>query len=72
MLVLPLEFSSCLSFVSNDKSSDLLDSFRVNGILTGLIFDKHIDVTAQLRYGVFTNTGCRLKDLDEYQTLTES
>ena len=70
MLILPLEFSNCFAFISNDLKSGLIDSFRVDGILTGLLFDGYLDVTAELRYGIFTNTGCRLKDLDDYKTLT--
>ena len=71
LLIIPLEFSNCLSFKSNDSKSNLIDSFRVNGILTGLLFENNLNVTAKLRYGIFTNTGCRLKDLEEYRFLTK-
>ena len=71
VLIIPLEFSNCISFNSNDSKSNLIDSFRVNGILTGLLFEKNLNVTAKLRYGIFTNTGCRLKDLEEYRFLTK-
>ena len=71
VLIIPLEFSNCISFNSNDSKSNLIDSFRVNGILTGLLFEKNLNVTAELRYGIFTNTGCRLKDLEEYRFLTK-
>ena len=71
VLLLPLEFSNCFVFNSNDKNSEFLDAFRVNGILTGLLFDKKLDVTAQIRYGIFSNSGCRLKDLEDYKVLTE-
>ena len=70
MLILPLEFSNCITFKSNDPKSGFIDAFRVDGILSGLLFDGFLDVTAELRYGVFTNNGCRLKDLDDYKTLT--
>ena len=43
----------------------------MNGILTGLLFDKKLDVTAQIRYGIFSNSGCRLKDLEDYKVLME-
>ena len=70
MLILPLEFSNCLAFKSNDSKSGFIDAFRVDGILTGLLFDGYLDVTAELRYGIFTNSDCRLKDLSDYKTLT--
>ncbi len=71
LLILPIEFSNCFAFKSNDKSSKFLSAFRVNGILTGLLFDKNLNVTAQIRYGIFSNSGCRLKDLEDYKVLTE-
>ena len=71
VIIIPLEFSNCVSFKSNNINSGLIDSFRVNGILTGLLFEKNLNVTAELRYGIFSNTGCRLKDLDEYRFLTK-
>ncbi len=71
LLILPLEFSNCFAFESVDKTSGFIDAFRVNGILTGLLFETNLDVTAQIRYGIFTNSGCRLKDLQDYEVLTE-
>ena len=71
LLILPLEFSNCLAFESNDKGSGFVDAFRVNGILTGLLFDKYLNVTAQIRYGIFSDSGCRLKDLEDYKDLME-
>ncbi len=71
LLIIPLEFSNCISFKSNNINSGLIDSFRVNGILTGLLFENNLNVTAKLRFGIFTNTGCRLKDLEEYRFLTK-
>lgn len=37
LIILPIEFSHCLKFESNNKNSNLIDVFRVDGILTGLI-----------------------------------
>ena len=71
LLILPLEFSNCFAFESVDKTPGFIDAFRVNGILTGLLFETNLNVTAQIRYGIFTNSDCRLKDLQEYEVLTE-
>jgi len=71
LIILPIEFSHCLKFESNNKNSNLIDVFRVDGILTGLIFANELDVTTKYRYGVFTNNKCRLKDLADYKFLTE-
>ena len=71
MIILPIEFSHCLKLQSNNKNSNLIDVFRVDGILTGIIFENKLDVTTKFRYGVFTNNKCRLKDLAEFRSLTK-
>ena len=70
LIILPIEFSHCLRFQSNNKNSNLIDVFRADGILTGLIFENELDVTTKFRYGVFTNNKCRLKDLADFKLLT--
>ena len=71
LIILPIEFSHCLKFESNTKSSSLNDFFRIDGILTGVIFEKSLDVTTRFRYGVFTNNHCRLKDLADFKSLSK-
>ncbi len=70
LIILPIEFSQCYRFQSNDKNSNLIDVFRADGILTGLIFESKLDVTTKFRYGVFKNNNCRLKDLADFKLLT--
>ena len=71
LIILPIEYSHCLKFESNTKSSSLNDFFRIDGILTGVIFEKSLDVTTRFRYGVFTNNHCRLKDLADFKSLSK-
>jgi len=70
MIILPIEFSHCLKFQSNNENSSLIEVFRADGILAGLIFENKLDVTTKFRYGVFTNNKCRLKDLADFKSLT--
>ena len=71
MIILPIEYSHCLKFKSNNENSNLRDFFRVDAILTGLIFENELDVTTKFRYGVFKNNNCRLKDLADFKSLSE-
>jgi hypothetical protein len=71
LIILPIEFSHCLKFESNTENSSLNDVFRIDGILTGLIFENTLDVTTRFRYGVFTNNDCRLKDLADFKSLSK-
>ena len=70
LIILPIEFSHCLKFDSNTKNSSLFDYFRIDGILTGLIFENELDVTTSFRYGIFSNNDCRLKDLADFKSLS--
>jgi len=71
MIILPIEYSHCLKFQSNNENSNLKDFFRVDAILTGLIFENELDVTTKFRYGVFKNNNCRLKDLADFKSLSK-
>jgi len=69
MLLLPLEYSSCLKVDQLRGSKGFLELRRANGLLTALIFDREIDVVVKLRFGLFENPTCRLDDLREFRRL---
>ncbi|MFM8777332.1 MAG: hypothetical protein ACKOEH_10715, partial [Actinomycetota bacterium] len=69
MLLLPLEYSSCLEVDQLKGSKGFLELRRANGLLTALIFDREIDVVVKLRFGLFENPTCRLDDLREFRRL---
>ena len=52
-------------------SSSLIEFFRIDGILIGVIFENTLDVTTRFRYGLFTNNHCRLKDLADFKSLSK-
>jgi hypothetical protein len=69
MILLPIEFSRCLTIESNGESVSDVAMVRANGFLTGLIFDKVLDAKIKLRTGLFDNPTCRNKDLKEFRSI---
>jgi len=69
-LTLPIEYSNCLEFHAQPDAK--FQVFRVNGILTGVLFtsELNLDVTYALRYSPFSN--CRLTDLANFNDLSKS
>jgi hypothetical protein len=63
ILILPIEFSSCWSVVSNKSSKDTPKLFRANYGLTGLLFSNSMNVELVYKYNFFGNQSCRLTDL---------
>jgi len=63
ILVLPIEFSSCWSVVSNDPNQDTPKIFRANYGLTGLLFSNSVNADLVYRYNFFGSQTCRLADL---------
>jgi len=69
ILLLPLEYSTCLKVDQLDGGKGFLELRRANGLLTALIFDREIDAIVKLRFGLFENPTCRLDDLREFRRL---
>jgi hypothetical protein len=67
LLVLPFEFSNCIDI---DGGPPDLRLFRADGILTGLRFDKSLDIEMSFRFGPGSNALCRLKDAIEHRRAT--
>ncbi len=63
ILVLPIEFSSCWSVVSNDSKKGTPKLFRANYGLTGMLFSNSMNADLVYRYNFFGNQSCRLSDL---------
>ena len=67
LIILPLEFSSCLNFSQNSDSSNFLGAQLADGLLTAGVFDKNLDLNIKFRSGLFGNSGCRLEDLKNFR-----
>jgi hypothetical protein len=69
LLVIPFEFSHCLTVRSLDDAVQPPGLIRVNALLTGVLFDHAVN--AEIRYftGPFSGASCRLRDADEFKRL---
>ncbi|MEM7058113.1 MAG: hypothetical protein AAF557_11030 [Pseudomonadota bacterium] len=65
ILLLPIEFSSCLD-LKTDADAQLV---RANLVLTGLVFSADVSAVIRLRHGAYTNPSCRLEDRRQMQAL---
>jgi hypothetical protein len=70
LVVVPLEYSRCIELRTH-KSSPLAGTIslhRVNGLLTGVLFDYDADIVLAFRTGPLHNPLCRLDDYLELRT----
>jgi hypothetical protein len=68
LIVVPLEYSRCIEmrFANSIGNASLL---RVDGLLTGILFDREVDVMLQFRIGPLHNPLCRLRDYIDLRSL---
>jgi hypothetical protein len=62
IIVLPVEFSHCLEFNLQSDGPDPIEIRRGNLEHIAIAFSKSVQGSIALRYGPFTNSGCRLSD----------
>lgn len=67
LLILPLEFSHCLEVTPHHGEMPII--MRVDASLTGILFNKLVDVSIDSTTGAFHNPRCRLKDYREFAQL---
>ena len=68
LVIVPLEYSRCLVVRPTDAGGQDARLVRVDGLLTGVVFDKAFDGVIEFRIGPLTNPMCRWRD---YQDLVE-
>jgi hypothetical protein len=64
LVVIPREYSHCLELIPNGPATASLH--RVDGLLTGLLFDREVDAVIALRTGPFHNPTCRYEDFRDF------
>jgi hypothetical protein len=67
VLLLPIEFSRCWKIKGGTASAARL--FRADLLLTGVAFERHVDVKLSFHTGPFENSGCRLQDLADVKRM---
>jgi hypothetical protein len=65
LLVLPLEYSRCLTFAWSNAGEAPPLTLRANFDQTAILFSGHVEGRIALRYGPLSNPTCRLRDLQD-------
>ena len=69
ILLLPMEYSRCLSLTSMAESAVAPRLFRANLLQTGILFDRKLDALIQYFTGPLHNSLCRMQDAGDYTRL---
>ncbi len=69
LMLLPFEFSHCISFEPDPGTSGQVKLYRANIAMTALVFQGHIKGTLHFSYGPWTNSHARLQDLADLKKL---
>jgi hypothetical protein len=69
ILVLPMEFSRCLHIARAAPDLKVVRLIRADLLMTGVLFEKSLDVTLFYRNGPFTNSNCRLEDAADMKAI---
>jgi hypothetical protein len=64
LVVIPREYSHCLELIPNGPATASLH--RVDGALTGVLFDRTVDAVVAFRTGPFHNPTCRYEDFRDF------
>jgi hypothetical protein len=70
VVIVPLEFSHCIELHEMHPGDGNGPSLvRIDGLLTGLVFDRHVDAVLSFRIGPLHNPLCRWRDYQELQSM---
>jgi hypothetical protein len=70
VVIVPLEFSHCIELhEAHPGEGDGPSLVRIDGLLTGLVFDRHVDAVLSFRIGPLHNPLCRWKDYREMRAM---
>lgn len=70
ILLLPLEYSRCLTIVSHATDAQMPRLFRANATQTGVLFHHRLDATIRYFTGPFNNSTCRIKDARDFEKIS--
>jgi hypothetical protein len=72
MVVLPFEYSRCLTLRRSDAMSAVPKLLRVNAMEIGVLFERQLDAKISYFTGPFSGAGCRLGDKQDFIDLSGS
>jgi hypothetical protein len=69
LLVLPFEFSNCLTLEATGGGESGARVVRANLLQTGILFERRLDASLTFFTGPFRNSGCRIQDKRDMDNL---
>jgi hypothetical protein len=71
LLIVPLEFSYCIEVEDRHAGPDATQPtlVRVDGLLTGVVFERDLDAVLAFRTGPLRNPTCRWQDYQDVRTM---
>jgi hypothetical protein len=70
LIVVPLEFSHCLEMHDAHPEAEARPALsRIDGLLTGIVFEHHLDAVLSFRIGPLHNPTCRWQDYRDLRAL---
>ena len=70
IILLPFEFSNCMSVAINNDKDKFLNIFRADYLLTGVYFYKNVDINITYKYSIFENSKCKYLDFIDYKKIS--
>ncbi len=67
MLIVPVEYSRCMDVTAINGA--MPQAIRVNIALTGLVFEREMDILLSTNIGPFHHPRCRLKDYQDFKAI---
>jgi len=70
LLIVPIEYSHCLNLTETSTSTGVNPKLlRLDGLLTGILFDRRLDAALSFRVGPLSNPLCRWRDYQEIKAM---
>ena len=71
LLIVPLEFSHCIEVADRHAGpgGTAPTLVRIDGLLTGIVFERDLDVVLSFRTGPLRNSTCRWQDYQDVRTM---
>jgi hypothetical protein len=70
LLAVPVEYSHCLALrQTRAGKAPSPEMFRIDGLLTGILFERGLDAVLSFRIGPLTNPVCRWRDYEEIKAM---
>jgi hypothetical protein len=70
LVVVPLEFSHCLELHgTHPQTGGGPTLLRIDGVLTGILFERRLDAVLSFRFGPLHNPRCRWEDYREIRAM---